>query len=167
MRKRSSDRAHWPDYLNVRKKPCGLYYSWKHPETGKEYAIGYVSEEEAIAQAAGANKKVKEAVKKQTFVEKLAAKEAKIAEEIRQKLSLTPQPFKRLTGVYFLFLSGEIVYIGQSINIMKRLIEHDFDGKVFDSFGYLEFEKKYLNYEERRLIKLYRPRYNITYNDES
>jgi len=34
-RPRKSNRKHWPDYLNARKKPGGLYYSWKHPKTGR------------------------------------------------------------------------------------------------------------------------------------
>lgn len=41
-RPRKQDRRHWPDYLNGRKKAGGIYYSWKHPETGKEFGLGYV-----------------------------------------------------------------------------------------------------------------------------
>ena len=32
-RPRKSTRKHWPDYLNARNKPAGLYYSWKHQHT--------------------------------------------------------------------------------------------------------------------------------------
>lgn len=38
---RRRDRRHWPDYLVARKKPQGLYYSWKDPRDGKEYGLGY------------------------------------------------------------------------------------------------------------------------------
>lgn len=56
-RPRKHDRRHWPDYLNARKKAGGLYYTWRHPATGKEYGLGYVFAE-AAAQAREANLKI-------------------------------------------------------------------------------------------------------------
>jgi len=56
-RPRKHDRRHWPDYLNARKKAGGLYYTWRHPSTGKEYGLGYVFAE-AAAQAREANLKL-------------------------------------------------------------------------------------------------------------
>ena len=56
-RPRKSNRKHWPDYLNARKKPGGLYYSWKHPHTGKEYGLGY-SFQTAAAEAREANLRI-------------------------------------------------------------------------------------------------------------
>ena len=53
-RPRRNDRRHWPDYLLARKKPGGMYYSWKHPHTGKEYGLGY-SFQAAAVQAREAN----------------------------------------------------------------------------------------------------------------
>lgn len=53
-RPRRQDRRHWPDHLNARKKSGGLYYSWKHPNTGKEYGLGY-DFQEAASQAREAN----------------------------------------------------------------------------------------------------------------
>ena len=53
-RPRRNDRRHWPDYLLARKKPGGMYYSWKHPHTGKEYGLGY-SFQSAAVQAREAN----------------------------------------------------------------------------------------------------------------
>lgn len=53
-RPRSQSRRNWPDYLIGRKKAKGVYYTWKHPKTGKEYGLGY-SFQEAAAQAREAN----------------------------------------------------------------------------------------------------------------
>lgn len=56
-RPRKHDRRHWPDYLLGRKKAGGIYYSWKHPNTGKEYGLGY-NLQDAIVQAREANLKL-------------------------------------------------------------------------------------------------------------
>ncbi|MEW4338452.1 tyrosine-type recombinase/integrase [Chromobacterium vaccinii] len=51
---RRRNRRHWPDYLLARPRQGGLYYYWKHPNTKKEYGLGY-DFAEAASQAREAN----------------------------------------------------------------------------------------------------------------
>ena len=64
-----------------------------------------------------------------------------------------------ISGVYFLYDKGELVYIGQSKNILARIYQHK--DKVFDTFGYLEIEdEKKRNNKEIDLIMQHSPKYN-------
>lgn len=56
-RPRRHDRRHWPDYLVGRKTQRGIYYTWKHPESGAEYGLGYEFSD-AASQAREANLKL-------------------------------------------------------------------------------------------------------------
>ena len=50
--------------------------------------------------------------------------------------NLTKNELKKIRGVYFLYRGEEIVYIGQSINITKRIWTHASE-KEFDSYRYI------------------------------
>lgn len=68
-------------------------------------------------------------------------------------------PFRKICGVYFLISKGELVYIGQSIDILQRLGGHlTYDW--FDSYSYIECEKADLNLIESIYIHAYRPKGN-------
>ncbi len=83
-----------------------------------------------------------------------------------EKLKKTSKTLEgNLSGIYFLFDSNELVYIGKSWNCLLRIAEHtkkDSD-KVFTSWEYLhiESEKEY-SVLEKELIKKYAPKYNKT-----
>lgn len=162
-RPRMASRKNWPEYLAARTRSKGLYYTWKHPVTGKEYGLGY-NFSDAAAQARDANARLSTDQEKNTLIDKQQESEKKLLEEIKNSYSLTPQSFSVLTGVYFLFCESEVVYVGKSTNIVKRVHQHYSDGKVFDRFAYIEFEERFLDYEERKYIKMYSPKYNISHN---
>lgn len=64
-----------------------------------------------------------------------------------------------ISGVYFLYDKGELVYVGQSKNILARIHQHK--DKVFDTFNYLEIEdEKKRNDKEIDLIMQHTPKYN-------
>ena len=65
------------------------------------------------------------------------------------------------SGVYFLCLEGEVVYVGQSINVANRLSEH-LRTKIFDRVFILPIIKYNLDIVETAFILLLKPRYNIT-----
>lgn len=66
---------------------------------------------------------------------------------------------KIISGVYFLYDKGELVYIGQSKNILVRIYQHN--DKVFDTFDYLEIQdEKKRNDKEIDLIMQHTPKYN-------
>jgi hypothetical protein len=74
-------------------------------------------------------------------------------------------PFKRTSGVYFLFLAGELVYVGQSWHVLGRLAEHQpgVHGdplKPWDAVSVQEFAPERLIELETNFIAAFRPRYN-------
>lgn len=65
-------------------------------------------------------------------------------------------------GIYFLFNKGDLVYIGQSEFIEKRIFDH-VGSKNFDSWNYIEYSKETsLNEIEADFILKYKPFYNKT-----
>jgi hypothetical protein len=77
-----------------------------------------------------------------------------------QRVSINP-----IVGIYFLFRKGELVYVGQSTDIMQRIQQHRTD-KVFDSFAYKQCDRRSLNEIEANTIAYYKPEYNIIHNKE-
>jgi hypothetical protein len=72
----------------------------------------------------------------------------------RQKLSESA-----IVGVYFLIKSRTIVYVGQSIDIRRRIVDHTKD-KDFDSFSFLECRKEELSIYESLYIHVFKPTLN-------
>lgn len=68
-----------------------------------------------------------------------------------------------LIGVYFLYKNNQLVYIGQSTDILLRVRNH-FKEKDFDSYSYFECELEKLNEVERFLIEKYTPKLNRCMN---
>lgn len=80
-RPRKHDRRHWPDHLNGRKKAGGIYYSWKHPDTGKEFGLGYVFAD-AAKQAREANLSILSAKSpKATLADRISGASSKTIDE--------------------------------------------------------------------------------------
>lgn len=80
-RPRKHDRRHWPDYLIGRMKSGGVYYSWKHPETGKEYGLGYIFQDAAM-QAREANLKLLSvATSKETLADRISESAGKTMDD--------------------------------------------------------------------------------------
>ena len=68
-------------------------------------------------------------------------------------------------AIYVLFQGEEVVYVGQSSNVYSRLATHNKDkAKAFESFRILYCKQKRMSYWERKLIKAYEPRYNVSQN---
>lgn len=71
-------------------------------------------------------------------------------------------------GVYFLTLQGEVVYVGQSVNIIARIRTHCAEAKtyivphckVFDAAYFIEVPKNQLNEVEQHYIKVHAPVFN-------
>ena len=62
-----------------------------------------------------------------------------------------------LSGIYFLIKDGEIVYIGQSLCVFRRVYDHLWAKKIFDSFSYIHCEEKMLDKLESIYIHFYQP----------
>lgn len=69
----------------------------------------------------------------------------------------------RIPAVYFLFRGGEIIYIGQTIDIHGRMTSHKHSASLY--YDYFRFivcpEIKLLEYEAR-LIAYFRPPFNTS-----
>ena len=63
------------------------------------------------------------------------------------------------SGVYFLINNGKVVYVGQSVKIMSRVIDHTIN-KVFDGFAYIPCEANMLDVMESLYIHVLRPPLN-------
>lgn len=72
---------------------------------------------------------------------------------------------KSIIGIYFLWDVDTIVYIGQSIDIDKRISEHR-KNKKFSHYSYIECSKKDLNKLESSYIKTYNPILNTLLIDK-
>lgn len=68
-----------------------------------------------------------------------------------------------ISGVYLLYNEKKIVYVGQSINIISRVLTHKYDkGKTFNRFEIIETDDRIKL--EKELINLILPKYNRQYN---
>ena len=68
-----------------------------------------------------------------------------------------------LIGIYFLYKNEQLVYIGQSTDILLRIRNH-FKEKDFDNYSYFECEISKLNQVERLFIEKYTPLLNKCLN---
>jgi len=66
-------------------------------------------------------------------------------------------------GIYFLFYKEELIYIGQSVNILARIEQHKKD-KVFDTFCFKRVDKRRLDSVEKECIQYYMPKLNDIHN---
>lgn len=65
-----------------------------------------------------------------------------------------------ICGIYFLIQDGEVVYVGQSIDVLNRVAEHAAGPKQFDRYYYIEVEPQHLNTVEADYIVTLGPKYN-------
>ena len=63
------------------------------------------------------------------------------------------------SGVYFLTREGEVVYVGSSIEISRRVGDHGLD-KVFDGVRYISLGRNQMHRVEMAFIRVLRPVYN-------
>ena len=69
--------------------------------------------------------------------------------------------FPVVLGVYFLIADREIVYVGQSQNILDRLGKHHAEGRInFDEYFILPCEKEDLINLETIYIRKFNPKFN-------
>ncbi len=70
--------------------------------------------------------------------------------------SIETLPF---SGVYFLCHRGDVVYVGQSVNVMSRVGQH-FGSKTFDSVFFARVPEGDLDFVEGTFIRTLSPKYN-------
>lgn len=68
------------------------------------------------------------------------------------------------SGIYVLCLKGEVVYVGQTINIFGRLDKEDHRHRVYDKIYFVRCELYELNRIETLMIMKLKPKHQTTYN---
>lgn len=69
--------------------------------------------------------------------------------------------FPFLSAIYFLSHKGEVVYVGQSVNFLRRVVKH-MESKVFDAVSYIPTHPAKLEELEKHYIRTLRPKYNTS-----
>lgn len=78
----------------------------------------------------------------------------------KEEIIQQAQPYE-FSGIYFLIQDNEIVYVGQSVNVLRRIGTHA--DKKFDAFAFVPCDKKALDKLETLYIHLLRPPLNGEY----
>jgi hypothetical protein len=65
-----------------------------------------------------------------------------------------------LTGIYLLMLDGQIVYVGSSLHMPRRVAEHRMNGRPFDQVFYIRTTADQRDALERLLIRQLDPQQN-------
>jgi hypothetical protein len=78
---------------------------------------------------------------------------------------IAPLAFPRGACVYFLILSGAVVYVGKTLKMATRLGKH-LEDKEFDSICYVSVMESEIDITEQAYIRHFKPMYNkITYKE--
>lgn len=76
--------------------------------------------------------------------------------------SLDRQKPQVISGVYFLFHGNQLVYVGQSVDVISRVHNHRVENiKKFTNFAHFECNRKMMDEIEKFYIYKFQPRYNI------
>ena len=87
---------------------------------------------------------------------------SQIKHSILNNASPRSEIHSRFSGIYFLIQGKEIVYIGQSKNVMARLAAHDRrkGAGEFEEFSWIKCPSEFLDEFEARCIFAFLPRLN-------
>lgn len=66
-------------------------------------------------------------------------------------------------GIYFLLRAGKIVYVGQAVNVFRRIGDH-VGNKNFDSWSWIKTPKHLLDATERKYINEFCPELNSDFH---
>lgn len=67
----------------------------------------------------------------------------------------------QIQGIYFLIQNNNIVYVGQSSELIHRISNHEKDRKIiFDGYSYIKCPKEILDDLEAYYIYTFKPKYN-------
>jgi hypothetical protein len=79
---------------------------------------------------------------------------------VRSRARKNPNAVQPLIGVYLLLLRGRVVYVGESLNMPKRVAGHQSNGRPFDQVYYIATAANQRAALERILIQAINPSQN-------
>ena len=135
---------------------------------GRGYEITESHEQSVARKLTAAEERLREV--EQSIGEKQHVLEQSVlSESVTDAYMLSPaqvieqsHPYDGLCGVYFLIADGEIVYVGQSVNVGARMAAHRNSGKEFDRYAWISCPAEQLDVMESLYIHVFRPPLNIT-----
>jgi hypothetical protein len=74
-------------------------------------------------------------------------------------------PTRMASGVYFLIRGTEVIYVGQSVDVLHRIARHRREKRFFDAFAYIECQVHELDELERLYIKALVPEENWSFGN--
>lgn len=81
-------------------------------------------------------------------------------DRIRKKHGTVTLP-RTICGIYFLIKEGEVVYVGQTINMFLRIGEHASSEKDYDEVVCVPVNEDELSFYENEYIASLKPKYNL------
>jgi hypothetical protein len=158
---RTNAKKSWPRGMY---EPRPGYYVYRSPVSGKSVAIGSVPMHEAFAVVRKLNHAA-DSIALDATVKKLRRAHVPTDESgLTDGAHITKNAavYQRLCGVYFLLLGAEIVYVGQSNNVLMRLASHQTRGEIeFDRFFIERCSQAQVANLEAMYIAKFKPRHNI------
>jgi hypothetical protein len=156
-RPRKSGRKNWPSYMY---KNSGGTFWHRNPATGEICALGK-TEGEAINTALRLNRLMGALPNCAPDTDDRDPVESDGLLS-RSHVDSHAMPIENAIGIYFLIAAKEVVYVGQSMNCARRILEHVVDPrKNFDSYFVLRCNPSCLDELERRYVAKFHPILNI------
>lgn len=72
-------------------------------------------------------------------------------------------PLKNLSGIYFLIKNRDVVYVGQSVNVLHRIGRHKLEERDFDGYAFMECAREDMNRLEALYIDAFIPEMNMAF----
>ncbi len=69
-------------------------------------------------------------------------------------------------GIYFLVKDMEVIYVGQSVDLFNRISKHRRAGVDFDSYSFIECERRELDALEMMYVTAFMPKQNWTFGGQ-
>lgn len=76
-----------------------------------------------------------------------------------QDIIESSRPFKKICGVYFIISGSQIIYVGQSVDVLSRIGGHE-NHWEFDAYSFVECTQEKLDLIESIYIHLFNPPLN-------
>lgn len=159
-RKREDAQSDLPKYLYCRNGR----YVYRHPMTKAELPLGR-DRTVAVGIATDWNAKLNGAVLESHVKRTELRHVRKTLGDVDERSMLREHSIvlkaipATVCGVYFLLHNQKIVYVGQSIDCLRRVASHKID-KTFDAYHIIPLDRSALVDVEAAYIAKYRPKYN-------
>lgn len=136
----------------------GGYFKYRHPIDRREYGLGR-DRAKAILTAEECNRSLA------ATTHAIRKAEGLLTLLTHDEIVAGARAVNSLCGVYFLISASVVVYVGQSMNLHKRIATHIAEAeKQFDSFHFVQCQPSILDELEQAYIATLKPKYNIHLN---